>query len=152
MESFKESFIKEKFPDLNFIQDNESESSYGVLRGLHYQNPPFEQTKLVRVIKGEILDVVVDLRKDSLTFGKWLSVKLCEVNKHQLLIPRGFAHGFLTLSDKAIIAYKVDNEYSRDHESGIIYNDSSLNINWGEISKEKIILSKKDLQLNKFIV
>jgi len=150
MESFKESFFKKYFPSLHFIQDNESESSYGVLRGLHYQKHPFEQTKLVRVIEGEILDVVVDLRNDSSTFGKWLSFKLSAVNKHQLLIPKGFAHGFLTLTNKAIVSYKVDNEYSKDHESGIIYNDLNLNIDWGEISEEKLIISAKDLMLKNF--
>ena len=109
MESFKESFIKKNFPDIKFIQDNESMSSYGVLRGLHFQNPPFEQTKLVRVIEGEVLDVAVDLRKNSLTYGKWESIVLSGKNKKQLFIPKGFAHGFVVLSEKAVFSYKVDN-------------------------------------------
>ena len=108
MESYKESFIKENFPEIHFIQDNESKSSYGVLRGLHFQKPPFEQTKLVRVIEGEVLDVAVDLRKDSPTYGKWESVLLSGENKKQFFIPKGFAHGFVVMSDEAIFSYKVD--------------------------------------------
>ena len=107
MESYKESFIKENFPDIHFIQDNESKSSYGVLRGLHFQKPPFEQTKLVRVILGEVLDVCVDLRKNSQTYGKWESIILSEHNKKQLFIPNGFAHGFVVKSDVAIFSYKI---------------------------------------------
>ena len=121
MESFKDSFIKENFPEIKFIQDNESKSSYGVLRGLHFQKPPFEQTKLVRVIEGEIQDVAVDLRKESPTYGKYYSIVLSGTNKKQLLIPKGFAHGFLTLSDYAILSYKVDEIYSPTHDFGIIY-------------------------------
>ena len=108
MESYKDSFIKESFPDIHFIQDNESKSSYGVLRGLHFQKPPFEQTKLVRVIQGEVLDVAVDLRKDSETYGKWESIILSGENKKQFLVPKGFAHGFIVISDTAIFSYKVD--------------------------------------------
>lgn len=146
MESYKESFFKANFPDIHFIQDNESKSSYGVLRGLHFQKPPFEQTKLVRVIEGEVLDVAVDLRENSPTYCKWESLILTGENKKQFLIPKGFAHGFLTLSKEAIFSYKVDNPYSRDHESGLIYNDPSLSINW-EINENQIILSPKDIEL-----
>ena len=146
MESFKESFLKENFPDIRFIQENESKSSYGVLRGLHFQKPPFDQTKLVRVIHGEIQDIAVDLRKESKTFGKYYSIILSGLNKKQLLVPKGFAHGFLTLSDEATILYKVDQIYSPKHESGLIFNDNELNIDW-KIKKEKIVVSKKDKKL-----
>lgn len=146
MESFKESFVKENFPDIYFIQDNESKSSYGVLRGLHFQNPPFEQTKLVRVIEGEVLDVAVDLRMNSPKFGKWESVILSGENKKQFLIPKGFAHGFVVLSKTAIFSYKVDNPYSKQHDSGIKYNDPTLNINW-LIDNKTIKLSDKDRNL-----
>jgi dTDP-4-dehydrorhamnose 3,5-epimerase len=146
MESYKESFIKENFPDINFIQDNESKSTYGVLRGLHFQKPPFEQTKLVRVIEGEVLDIAVDIRKDSITYGKWESIILSGENKKQFLIPRGFAHGFVVLSKEAIFSYKVDNLYSIQHESGIIYNDPILDINW-MIDEKNINISNKDQNL-----
>jgi len=149
MESFKESFIKKNFPNINFIQDNESKSSFGVLRGLHFQSPPFDQTKLVRVIKGKVLDVAVDLRKNSKTFGKWESVILSGKNKKQLLIPKGFAHGFIVHSNKAIFSYKVDTPYKKESEKGIIYNDKSLNIDWG-IDEKEIIISQKDLNLKEF--
>jgi dTDP-4-dehydrorhamnose 3,5-epimerase len=147
METYKESFIKENFPDIHFIQDNESKSSYGVLRGLHFQKPPFDQTKLVRVIDGEVLDVAVDLRKGSLTFGKWVSILLSGKNKKQLFIPKGFAHGYIVLSKNALFSYKVDNLYFPDHETGIIYNDKTLNIDW-KIPKKNILISKKDQNLN----
>lgn len=147
LESYKESFIKENFPDIHFIQDNESKSSYGVLRGLHFQKPPFDQTKLVRVIDGEVLDVAVDLRKGSLTYGKWVSILLSGKNKKQLFIPKGFAHGYIVLSKNALFSYKVDNLYSPDHETGIIYNDKTLNIDW-KIPKKNILISKKDQNLN----
>jgi dTDP-4-dehydrorhamnose 3,5-epimerase len=149
MESFKESFIKENFPDIHFIQDNESRSTYGVLRGLHFQKPPFEQTKLVRVIDGEVLDVAVDLRKNSPTYGKWESIVLTGENKKQFFIPKGFAHGFITISKEAVFSYKVDNPYSKDYESGVIFNDSSLSIKWG-ISQSEIIVSPKDTKLKSF--
>lgn len=149
MESFKESFIYENFPDLKFIQDNESKSSYGVLRGLHFQKPPFEQTKLVRVIRGEVLDVAVDLRKESDTFGKWESIILTGKNKKQFLIPKGFAHGFVVLSKEAIFAYKVDNPYAPEFDSGIIYNDQTLNINW-RINNKDVLISSKDTKLKPF--
>lgn len=147
MESFKESFIKENFPDVHFIQDNESRSSYGVLRGLHFQKPPFEQTKLVRVVQGEVLDVAVDLRPNSKTFGKYESVILSSDNKKQFLMPKGFAHGFVVLSEEAILNYKVDNHYSPVNDSGIIYNDPQLKINWF-LKENEITLSKKDRDLS----
>lgn len=146
MESFKESFITENFPEIKFIQDNESKSSYGVLRGLHFQKPPYDQTKLVRVIYGEVLDVAVDLRSDSPTFGKWESIKLSDVNKYQFLIPKGFAHGFIVLSEKAIFSYKVDNYYNKESELGIRYDDQQLNITW-ELDHKFMKLSEKDLKL-----
>ena len=149
MESYKDSFIKENFPNIHFIQDNESKSSYGVLRGLHFQRPPFEQTKLVRVIQGEVLDVAVDLRKESPTYGKWESLILSGLNKKQLLIPKGFAHGFVVLSKEAIVTYKVDNEFAPDLDSGIYYVDKSLNIDWA-LSKSDLIISKKDEHLPSF--
>ena len=149
MESFKESFIKENFPDIHFIQDNESRSSYGVLRGLHFQKPPFEQTKLVRVIDGEVLDVAVDLRKNSTTYGSWKSIILSDKNKKQFLIPRGFAHGFVVLSKEAIFSYKVDNPYAPEFDSGIRYDDKTLDIDW-QISKSSIKISQKDKGLNSF--
>lgn len=149
MESFKESFFKENFPNIHFIQDNESRSSYGVLRGLHFQKPPFEQTKLVRVIEGEVLDVAVDLRKESITYGKWESILLSSKNKKQLLIPKGFAHGFIVLYDSSIIAYKVDSPYAPNFNSGIKYDDSILNIDW-KVPKNDIIISTRDSKLNSF--
>lgn len=149
MESFKNSYIKENFPDIDFIQDNESRSSYGVLRGLHFQKPPFDQTKLVRAIDGEVLDVAVDLRKKSPTYGKWESILLSSENKNQFFIPKGFAHGFVVLSKFATIQYKVDNHYSPNHEAGIIYDDPDLNIDW-KILKNKIVLSEKDKRLPLF--
>lgn len=146
MESFKESFVKKKFPNINFIQDNESKSTYGVLRGLHFQKAPFEQTKLVRVIDGEVLDVAVDLRKNSPTYGKWESILLSGENKKQFFIPKGFAHGFVVLSQKAIFSYKVDNVYNKDSDSGIKYDDKDLNINW-QINPKDIKISEKDKKL-----
>ena len=142
-ESYNEKIFKEKVKNTQFIQDNESKSNYGVLRGLHYQLPPFAQSKLVRVIKGEVLDVAVDIRKGSPTFKKWVSVVLNEENKRQLFVPRGFAHGYVVLSDEAVFAYKVDNKYSPEYERGIKYNDRNLNIDW-KINNKDIILSEKD--------
>lgn len=128
---------------INFCQDNESKSSFGVLRGVHYQLPPFAQTKLVRVIKGKVLDVAVDIRKGSPTFGAHVSVELSEDNKKQLLLPRGFAHGFVVLSEEAIFAYKVDNYYSKACDRGIAFDDKNLNIDW-QIETSKLNLSEKD--------
>ena len=146
LESFKESFFKEHFPGIDFIQDNESKSSYGVLRGLHFQKPPFEQTKLIRVVQGEILDLAVDLRKNSATYGRWESVVISSENKIQVLIPKGFAHGFVVKSEEAIICYKVDSPYKKEYESGIRFDDKSLNINW-EIDSKSIKLNSKDNNL-----
>ncbi len=128
---------------INFCQDNESKSSRGVLRGLHYQLHPAAQTKLVRVIQGRVLDVAVDIRKGSPTFGKHVSVELTAENKRQLLVPRGFAHGFVVLEDDTIFAYKVDNYYSPQNDRGIAFDDEDLGIDW-KIPKEELLLSEKD--------
>ncbi|WP_053970767.1 dTDP-4-dehydrorhamnose 3,5-epimerase [Mangrovimonas sp. ST2L15] len=151
---FFESFNQEKFnetigAEVKFVQDNESLSAKGVLRGLHFQNGAFAQAKLVRVIQGEVLDVAVDLRKNSETFGEYVSVKLSGQNKKQFFVPRGFAHGFIVLSDTAIFSYKCDNFYNKESEGGIIYNDKSLNIDW-EFPLEQAQLSEKDLVLPTF--
>lgn len=145
---FVETFVSNKLEEflgykINFCQDNESKSSKGVLRGLHYQLPPYAQTKLVRVIQGKVLDVAVDIRKDSPTFGQYVSIELSSENKKQLLVPRGFAHGFIVLEDDTIFAYKVDNYYSPECDRGIAFDDDSLNIDW-IIEKEKLNLSLKD--------
>lgn len=144
---FFESFNQKTFEDTVcktlFVQDNESKSTYGVLRGLHYQLPPFSQSKLVRAVKGTVLDIAVDIRKGSPTFGKYVAAELSEENKKMLFIPRGFAHGFVVLSNEAIFQYKCDNFYSPQHEGSIIWNDPTLNIKWG-IEDSKIILSEKD--------
>lgn len=134
---------------VEFIQDNESKSSYGVLRGLHYQKGEFSQAKLVRVIKGKVLDVAVDIRKSSPTFGKYVMVELSEDNKRQFFIPRGFAHGFLVLSDEAIFTYKVDNVYAPQHEAGIRWNDETIGIKW-PIDPKDVLTSEKDLKANSF--
>ncbi len=147
-ESFRDDIFKKNIGDITFIQDNESKSSYGVLRGLHYQLPPFSQSKLVRVIIGEILDVVVDIRKDSPTFGKYFKIILSDENKHQLFVPKGFAHGFVVLSDFAIVNYKVDTLYAPEYDRGIDAFDSSLDIDW-VVPKDKIIRSQKDSNLPK---
>jgi len=148
---FFESFNQQKFNEsiglnINFIQDNESFSSKGVLRGLHYQIGKYAQAKLVRVIKGNVLDIAVDLRNNSPTFGEYVSIELSEDNKAQLFIPRGFAHGFVVLSDTAIFSYKCDNFYNKQSEGGIIYNDKDLNIDW-ILSENDFIVSEKDLLL-----
>lgn len=146
---FVETFRHDKLEEflgfnINFCQDNESKSTYGVLRGLHYQLPPYAQTKLVRVIKGSVLDVAVDIRKDSPTFGQHVAVELTEENKKQLLAPRGFAHGFVVLSEEAVFAYKVDNYYSKESERGIAFDDKTIGIDW-KIKQEALQLSLKDL-------
>ena len=147
LESFNQAVFKEGLNrDINFVQDNESYSSKGVLRGLHYQKGDYAQAKLVRVIKGKILDVVVDLRADSPTFTKHMSIELSEDNKTQLFIPRGFAHGFIVLSDTAIFSYKCDNFYNKASEGGVIYNDKDLNIDW-KLDEKEFIVSEKDLEL-----
>lgn len=149
-ETFRKDLLEQAigYP-VNFTQDNESKSSKGVLRGLHYQMPPYDQAKLVRAIKGRILDVAVDIRKNSPTFGQHIAVELNSDNKYQLFIPRGFAHGFVVLSDYAIFAYKVDNTYSPNHEQGFAFNDPALNINW-QLPDETIKISKKDMDLSVF--
>jgi len=148
-ESYNENVFRQNNISAAFIQDNQSFSRYGVIRGLHYQLEPYAQTKLVRVLQGSILDVVIDIRKGSPTFGKSLSVELSATNKKQLLIPKGFAHGFSVLSETAEVLYKCDNPYNKESESGIIYNDPLLKIDW-QIPGGKAIISSKDLQLSAF--
>ena len=146
---FIETFRQDKLEEflgfsVNFCQDNESKSSKGVLRGLHYQLAPKAQTKLVRVIKGSVLDVAVDIRKGSPTFGKYVAVELSEDNKRQLFVPRGFAHAFVVLENDTVFAYKVDNYYSPEHDRGIAYNDPEIGIEWG-LDIEVLKLSQKDM-------
>jgi dTDP-4-dehydrorhamnose 3,5-epimerase len=147
---FLEAFNQKKFEDLglnyNFVQDNESMSTFGVLRGLHYQLDPYSQTKLIRVISGVVFDVAVDLRKGSPTFGKWIGIELSGINKKQFLIPRGFAHGFVVLSKEAVFQYKCDEFYYPEYERGIIFNDPIINIDW-KLEEKDIHLSKKDNEL-----
>ena len=145
MEAWKQAEFNEHVGRVDFIQDNESKSSYGVLRGLHYQKREYSQAKLVRVIKGKVLDVAVDIRKSSPTFGKHVMVELSEENKSQFFIPRGFAHGFLVLSDEAVFTYKVDNPYAPQAEAGIRWNDPDLAIEW-PIDPAKVLTSEKDLK------
>lgn len=144
---FFESWSSKKYAeagiDCNWLQDNESRSRYGVLRGLHYQAAPYTQAKLVRVIKGAVLDVAVDIRKGSPTFGKHVAIELSEENKRQLFIPRGFAHGFAVLSDDVIFAYKCDNLYAPTHERGLAFNDPALGIDW-KVDLKEFLLSEKD--------
>ena len=147
---FVETFVSNKLEEflgyqINFCRDNESKSSKGVLRGLHYQLPPHAQTKLVRVIHGRVLDVAVDIRKNSPTFGKYVAVELSGENKKQLLIPRGFAHGFVVLEDDTIFAYKVDNYYSPECDRGIAFDDKNLNIDW-ILNHNELNLSAKDIK------
>lgn len=147
-EAFKKDEFEKHVGKVDFVQDNESRSSYGVLRGLHYQKGEFSQAKLVRVIKGKVIDVAVDLRKSSETFGQYVAVELSEENKRQLFIPRGFAHGFLVLSEEAVFTYKVDNVYAPQADAGIIYNDPQIGIKW-DIEADKVLLSEKDCKLPK---
>jgi len=149
MESYNQKDINKLVGNVNFVQDNESESSRGVLRGLHFQNPPYTQAKLVRCLKGSVLDVVLDLRKDSKTYGIFETILLTEENKKHLFIPKGFAHGFVVLSETAIFSYKVDNYYNPESESGVLWNDLDLNIDW-KINKKEIIVSEKDKSLPAF--
>lgn len=144
-ESFKKAEFEENIGKVDFVQDNESKSSRGVLRGLHYQKGGYSQAKLVRVIKGTVLDVAVDIRKSSPTFGKHVMVELSGENKRQFFIPRGFAHGFLVLSDEAIFTYKVDNLYAPQHEASIRFDDPDLGIEW-PMEPDEIITSEKDLK------
>lgn len=144
-ESFKEDEFKENIGDIHFIQENESRSTYSVLRGLHYQKGEYAQAKLVRVSYGRVLDVAVDIRKSSPTFGKYVAVELSDENHKQLFIPRGFAHGFVVLSDEAVFSYKVDNVYAPQADAGIQYDDPDINIEWPELSIDcYYILSEKD--------
>lgn len=145
---FFESFNQKVFEKylgkpIHFCQDNEAKSTKGVLRGLHYQLPPFAQSKLVRVISGKVLDIVVDIRRNSPTFGQYVAVELSGENKHQLFIPAGFAHGYVVLSDEAIFSYKVDNYYHKETERGIIFNDAELQIDW-KLPLNELIISEKD--------
>lgn len=142
-ESFSEKDFAEAVGEVKFVQDNESKSSYGVLRGLHFQKPPHAQAKLVRVVKGRVLDVAVDLRKGSPTFGKHVAVELTEENHRQLFIPRGFAHGFAVLSDEAVFQYKCDSYYAPQSEGSVLWNDPDIGIEWG-IPSEDVMLSEKD--------
>lgn len=143
-ESFSERIFAEKVAPVKFVQDNESKSCYGVLRGLHFQKPPHAQAKLVRVIRGKVLDVAVDLRKGSPTYGKHVAVELSEDNHRQFFIPRGFAHGFVVLSEEAIFQYKCDDYYAPETEGAVAWNDPDLNIDW-KIPADKVILSSKDM-------
>ena len=149
MESFHKININNLIGDINFVQDNESESFRGVLRGLHFQKPPYAQAKLVRCLKGSVLDVVLDIRKASKTYGVFEATILSDENKKQLFIPQGFAHGFVVLSEKAIFSYKVDNYYNPDSESGVLWNDPDLHIDW-KINKADIRVSEKDAKLSTF--
>ena len=142
-ESYSEREFNSQVREVRFVQDNESKSTYGVIRGLHFQKPPFAQSKLVRVIKGAVLDVAVDIRKGSPTFGRHVAIELSAENNLQLLIPRQFAHGFAVLSPTATFAYKCDNIYNKASEGGIRFDDPEINIDW-KIKKEDVILSEKD--------
>ena len=149
LESYNQKNINKLFGNVNFVQDNESKSSRGVLRGLHFQKPPYTQAKLVRCLNGSVLDVVLDLRKDSKTYGMIETFLISEENKEQLFIPKGLAHGFVVLSESATLSYKVDNYYKPEFESGIIWNDPDLNIDW-RINKSEIVVSEKDTKLQPF--
>jgi dTDP-4-dehydrorhamnose 3,5-epimerase len=149
LESFNLNDFEENIGPIKFVQDNESKSSKGVLRGLHFQKPPYHQAKLVRCVEGRVIDVAVDIRKGSPTYGKHLAIELSGENKKQLFVPRGFAHGFSVLSDTAVFAYKVDNTYAPAFDAGIRYDDKELNIDWG-LPKEDFQLSVKDENLSFF--
>lgn len=142
-ESFSQREFEEKVCRTTFVQDNQSKSSYGVVRGLHFQKPPYSQSKLVRCIKGAVLDVAVDIRKGSPTFGKYVAVELTEDNHRQFFVPRGFAHGFAVLSEEAVFQYKCDNYYNKESEGAIAWNDPQLAIDW-RIPADKVVLSDKD--------
>ena len=144
-ESFSQREFEEKVRRINFVQDNESMSSYGVMRGLHFQRPPYTQSKLVRCVKGKVLDVAVDIRKGSPTYGQHVAVELSEDNHRQIFVPRGFAHGFAVLSETAIFQYKCDNFYTPEADGGISIKDESLGIDW-QIPTENAILSEKDIK------
>lgn len=148
-ESYNEKTLLQYGLHYNFVQDNQARSQYGVLRGLHFQAPPFEQAKLVRVVQGAVLDIAVDIRPNSNTFGKAFSLVLSDQNHKQMLIPRGFAHGYVVLTPTAEFVYKCDNYYSKAHDMGIIYNDPQLNINW-QLPQNQLIISEKDKNLPTF--
>lgn len=148
-EAWKQGEFVANIGKLDFVQDNESKSSFGVLRGLHYQRGEFSQAKLVRVISGRVLDVAVDLRRNSPTFGQHVMVELSGENKRQFFIPRGFAHGFLVLSDEAIFTYKVDNAYAPQAEASILWNDEQLSIDW-PLGENQLLLSEKDKKAKPF--
>jgi dTDP-4-dehydrorhamnose 3,5-epimerase len=145
METYNQKDMADAGLNMKFVQDNQSKSSYGVLRGLHFQKPPYCQSKLVRCIKGAVLDVAVDIRKGSPTFGKHVAVELSEENHRQLFIPRGFAHGFAVLTPEAVFQYKCDNFYNKESEGAIAWNDPELAIDW-RIPAEQVLLSEKDKQ------
>ena len=149
MESYNKTKLTDLGIDIEFVQDNQSFSKKGTLRGLHYQNPPYAQTKLVRVLEGEIIDVAVDLRKDSPTYGQSFAIQLTAENKKQLLVPQGFAHGFSVISETAVVMYKCDQFYDKASEGGIRFDDATLNIDWGMDLKDAIV-SEKDLILPDF--
>ena len=149
IESFNQKKMNKLLGNVNFVQDNESYSSKGILRGLHFQIPPYTQAKLVRCVKGVILDIALDLRRNSKSYGQFETTILSCDNKEQLFIPKGFAHGFIVLSDSATISYKADNYYNPEFESGLIWNDPDLNIDW-KINKAEIIVSEKDTKLSTF--
>lgn len=148
-ESYNEKVLQQTGVDFHFVQDNQSKSVYGVIRGLHYQIEPYSQTKLVRVLQGNILDVAVDIRKGSPTYGKIYTLELSDENKKQLLIPKGFAHGFSVLSETAVVLYKCDEFYNKESERGIFFNDTELNIDW-KIELDKAVVSEKDRVLPRF--
>jgi dTDP-4-dehydrorhamnose 3,5-epimerase len=147
-ESFSQKNFEGKVCKTEFVQDNESKSTYGVLRGLHFQKPPYAQSKLVRVVKGKVLDVAVDIRKGSPTFGQHVAVELSEENKRQFFLPRGFAHGFVVLSEEAVFQYKCDNFYAPQCESALAWDDPDLAIDW-LIPTDKVVLSEKDMHHNR---
>lgn len=142
-ESYRHDLFQQNIGNIDWVQDNESFSTYGTLRGLHYQLPPYAQSKLVRVVQGRVLDVAVDIRQSSPTFGQYVAVELSSDNKRQLFIPRGFAHGFVVLSETAVFQYKVDNHYNKDTDRGIAFNDPSIAIDW-QIDLTQALLSDKD--------
>jgi len=146
LESYNKKNLEQAIGEISFVQDNESKSSKGVLRGLHFQKPPYAQAKLVRCIEGKVLDVAVDIRDGSETYGEHVTVELSGENKKQVFIPQGFAHGFLVLSKSAIVSYKVDNSYAPTHDAGIRWDDSLLNIQWG-VNEREVLVSEKDANL-----
>lgn len=149
MESYNFKLLQKNGIDYQFVQDNQSKSTYGVLRGLHFQNPPHAQTKLIRAVSGTILDAVVDIRKSSPTYGKHFSIELSAENKKQLLVPKGFAHGFSVLSETAEILYKCDAYYNKESEGGLMFNDNAFKIDW-KVPNDKILLSEKDKAYSSF--